>query len=144
MLIYAEDNVKRRQGDSYLDQSHGNSPMGGIPTASQTDLYGSRSAFIMITRNSKYGVFGNTTMSGSKESEWQVAVALGKVLVSQYKDIRKQVVDLAKSVCVIHHGGKSVDERYTLKSFAILKYISFKKEYTSIALFAKKIGSETA
>lgn len=49
---------------------------------------------------------------------WVQCVLDAKKLLDINKEIRWQVVLLAKKCCIIHHGGRVVEARYTLRRFA--------------------------
>lgn len=55
---------------------------------------------------------------GKREQLWKECVDQAKILVRQYKEIRFTVVELALKCCVIHHGGRAANERFTIKRFA--------------------------
>lgn len=53
-----------------------------------------------------------------RQKLWEKCVSDAKVLVSNYKNIRFEVVALVEKCCVLHRGGRAVNARYTVDRFA--------------------------
>lgn len=53
-----------------------------------------------------------------RERIWKDCVEEAKVLVKTTHEIRMKIVALAEKCCVIHHGGSSTSNRYTVLRFA--------------------------
>lgn len=53
-----------------------------------------------------------------RQKLWDQCISEARTLVSSYKNIRFQVVDLVEKCCVVHRGGRAVNARYTVAKFA--------------------------
>lgn len=53
-----------------------------------------------------------------KDRLWKKCVEEAKLLVTQYKNARFKVAELAMRVCILHHGGRASIQRYTIRQFA--------------------------
>ena len=50
---------------------------------------------------------------------WKECIKKAIILVTDYKNIRFKMVELALKACLIHRGGRVTANRYTIKNFAI-------------------------
>lgn len=53
-----------------------------------------------------------------RDRRWKKSVQKAKILVTDFRDIRFRVVEIAEECCVVHHGGRESDNRYSLTRFA--------------------------
>lgn len=61
-----------------------------------------------------------------RERLWKECVSAAKLLVKQQDEMRFKIVDLANKCCIVHHGGRSTYERYTVIRFAKEVGITYK------------------